>query len=104
MLVKGNEFWVTKEKKRLRIRDIDDGHLVNILRFLRRRCEAIRTHRSLQMLEGPGPRGDAACMAFDAELDHMESRSWRQFLPKDRRDQVRNLEREAAKRGLKWQQ
>jgi len=104
MLVKGNEYWVTKDGQRLRIREIEDSHLVNILRLLRRNCEKRRKLAETQMFCGPGPRGDAACDAFDAELDQIMDGDWRQFIPRSRAIQVQNLEDEAERRGLEWEQ
>ena len=103
MLVKGNEYWVTKDKQRLRIRDIEDSHLVNILRFVRRGCEVVRRRVEIQMLSYPGPSGDAACDAFDAELNQVMDGDWRHFIHKDRTLQVQNLEEEAERRGLEWE-
>ena len=103
MLAKANEYWVTKDGQRIRIHEIEDSHLINILRFLRKSCEKRRRFAEAYMLSGPGPRGDAACDAFDAELNQITEGDWRQFIPKDRALQVHNLEEEAERRGLQWE-
>ena len=63
--------WETRDGQRIRVRDMDDSHLVNTVRYLRRRFEKLAEFEALRMMLGPRPRGDIAQMAFDQEIDHL---------------------------------
>lgn len=63
------EFWVSKDGTVNKIKDLNDGHLLNILKLLER-AHAITLARDYICLpEAQMPRGDGANDAFDAEFD-----------------------------------
>lgn len=53
--------WKTREGFELEISDIEDSHLVNIIRYLRRNCESLRIRFENKVLETfPTYRGEMA--------------------------------------------
>ncbi len=66
--------WVTKEGQKLRISEMEDGHLVNSLQVLKRR--GFVGWRILSAYLGKGPRGDMAQEAFAQEADEVFSRPY----------------------------
>lgn len=64
--------WRTKDKRVLKISEMEDGHLVNALRMLKR--DGWIGPRTLHSYLGPGPNGDMAQEMFAEEADMMLTR------------------------------
>lgn len=78
--------WVTKEGQKLRISEMEDGHLVNSLQMLKRR--GFVGWRILSAYLGGGPNGDMARDLFDHETDEVFSRPYHPAFD-DLEDEVR---------------
>ena len=84
--------WTTKEGKKIRIKDIEDKHLLNVICFLRRKAEFIHSGELL------------ACMSinFQGEQAQYEqdrfisNSSWEDYIPEIYEDMIK----EAKKRKL----
>ena len=83
--------WTTKEGHRIAVRDMDNGHLLNTIRFLERAAE-----RKVQdFMSCPMPNGDMALMAWEQEFDAMCSAEVEDFFPI-----YKHMIAEAVRRGL----
>jgi hypothetical protein len=78
--------WVTKEGQKLKISEMEDGHLVNSLQMLKR--QGFVGWRILSAYLGKGPRGDMAQKAFAQEADEVFSRPYHPAFD-DLEDEVR---------------
>jgi hypothetical protein len=59
--------WKTKDGREILIKDLEDSHLMNIIKLIERNyAKAIGTY-----LIGPGPSGEMAQDAFDREFDKL---------------------------------
>jgi hypothetical protein len=73
--------WVTKDGRRIAVRDMEDTHLVNTVRLLRRHAPAARLVELFLMVTGPArPSGDGATMAFESGIEELASMSVDRFL------------------------
>jgi hypothetical protein len=75
-----DEVWVTRDKRRIFIKDMSNTHLINALHFMRR---AVQQYL-YKLCKGPGPA------------------DWRACLSGTRRRVLENMEAEALKRGIDW--
>ncbi len=68
-LRKQTKIWVTKSGQRIRVCDMSDAHLLNVIRFLRRRKDRIIAEgwTALGMMAG-----EYAQMALEGELEWLE--------------------------------
>lgn len=82
--------WVTREGKKLKISEMEEGHLRNALRMLKRKG-FIGRKTALTYL-GPGPSGEMAQLAFAEEADMM--------LTRPIHPAIDDLEAELDRRGL----
>lgn len=73
--------WRTREGVVIPVRDMTDSHLTNAIRFLERREESIRLHIFLATFGGPGPSGEAAQDAYDAEVGRMADADFEDVYP-----------------------
>lgn len=79
--------WTTKDGRKLRISEMEDGHLVNTLQMLKRKgYVGWRTLASY--LGGPRPSGEMAQDAFNAEADEAFGRPYHPAFD-DLEDEVR---------------
>lgn len=62
--------WTTKEGKKIEVRDMDDSHLVNAYRMLKRQG-CIDPSVLKFYLRCPPPNGDMAEMTFEQECDQV---------------------------------
>jgi hypothetical protein len=74
------EHWVTYDGRRIAVNDMEDTHVVNTVRLLRRHATAQRFLEALIMLKGPRPSGDEATHAFECALEETVSLSDDAFL------------------------
>lgn len=66
--MKHDNVWVNKEGKRIKIKELENSHLMNIIKLIERNyIKAIGFY-----LIGPGPRGEMAQDAFDREFDILD--------------------------------
>lgn len=81
------------------IRQMDDEHLLNVIRYLDRRVDEYRTAYGIALFcSGPGPSGDAACDALDqamAEDARVSDIAWLHSTPL-----YRALKREKKRRSI----
>jgi hypothetical protein len=61
------KLWKTRDGTKIRIRDLDDEHLLNILRLLDR----VHEHNVAQWISIPPPHGDIAQDCWEREMDTM---------------------------------
>lgn len=62
--------WTTAKGEKIPIEDMENGHLINTINYLKRRHEM----RIFGMVGGPRPQGDMAQDAFDQELRALEDK------------------------------
>ena len=68
------EFWVTRDGRILKISEIDNDHLLNILKMIERKAAMSLMQDFVCLPEIMQPRGDGAQMAFeDASREAMEA-------------------------------
>ena len=67
--------WVTRDGRRIKVKDMEDAHLVDTVRMLRRWAKFKVELQVLQFLRLPEPTGDMALMAYDRELDALLERT-----------------------------
>lgn len=95
-------YWVTRDGRAMLVAEMEDGHLINTIRFIERNEEAYRLRMLLALTNIPEwmePRGDMAQDAFDAEVDRLAGAGEEGDL-EDLFLQYRWLREEAAERGL----
>lgn len=83
--------WTTRDGRVLRTVEMEDSHLLNTIRFLRRKCITIDELFSMWRYVGTAP--DGAALAVEQELEHA------QIMPAIWDDLVG----EAKRRGLAWE-
>jgi hypothetical protein len=89
--------WTTRDGTVLLLSAMDDQHLVNTLKMLKRKAAFAAAHNARILLSGPQPHGEGAQMAFDQEL--MEAGNIDNFLHESYEDLIW----EAKKRKLKYE-
>ena len=62
--------WVTKDKQRIPITELENSHLRNILQLLVRAAMASLRQRQILYIFGPRPHGEHAMDAFNQEFDY----------------------------------
>lgn len=75
----GPHYWRTKDGTRIDMREMEDGHLVNTIRWIERNEEAIRLGMLLRL--GPGPSGDHASEAFDNVVRELAEEELEYLMP-----------------------
>ena len=101
MIRKQTKVWVTKDKRKIRICDMEDSHLINTVKMLVRVAEIkLQSTVDLYLMSG-GPSGEMAQICFDNELQIMmeDPDAIEQFLP----DIYYNMIEDLARRGLEYQ-
>lgn len=96
MIRKQTKLWTTKEGDRIRLCDLEDSHLLNILNMLRRRASYISDFRTRSFLSLPEPSSDHAQDCYDMELDQLMEEDVEDELPPI----FHNLTLECIRRGL----
>lgn len=92
--------WVTREGQYIPIHELDDEHLVNIVRLLHRRATnyVIKTRRFY--LSCAEPRGEMAQVAFDQEFEYWCGDGDPEWDFLNRQPVWPHLAKEMARRGL----
>jgi hypothetical protein len=89
--------WTTRSGKKLPIRNLENQHLINLLRMLQRHAETKR--RAIVELYFDLPSNWASLQGhFDEMHDLVMQQTWRDYTD----DVFYDLEAEAARRKLKW--
>lgn len=76
------DYWTTQDGRVLYPKDFEDSHLINTLKFIKRRAPAYKYHHELATLTAWQPQGDGACMALEAEsirLERMPVDRWLEY-------------------------
>ena len=89
--------WQTKDGRKLRICDMDDGHLVNAMRMLRKYAKLLRLKTVHFYVRCVGPTGEMAQVAFDEELDRVLSSGDEDYLPEIYDNMVADCQRRDIK-------
>lgn len=96
--------WTTREGHRVRIRDMEDSHLVNTVRFIRRRNRARRfwlsTRAALRAASYAATAPDGAADAAYGSIAYYETEAGKDYLFGERYPIFEKLLAEAARRGL----
>jgi hypothetical protein len=72
---KQTAIWRTKDGKKSRICDIEDSHLLNIIKYLERRAELIYSYRLHELIRADSIiSGEMATMAIENELLQLEEK------------------------------
>lgn len=93
-----NGIWITRDGRRIPIYQLEDAHLTNILRMLRKGAEGERLRRNWIYLSADVPHGDAASLAFEDEQREVFDSEWRAYVTPI----FEMLERDCKRRGIEW--
>ena len=89
--------WRTAKGLDIPIQELEDSHLLKILRILQKKASYICALKVVAYFkEGLQPSGTGACDAYDQEFDTLCGLSWRDCVQSN----YKELEQEALKRGL----
>lgn len=72
--------WETKDGRKIRICDMNDGHLVNTINLVRRWAAQECARVSFFYVMGPQPHGDMAQDCFDRECDQAATATWHDYV------------------------
>jgi hypothetical protein len=64
-----DEHWMTKDRRRIAIKDMEPTHVVAVVELLRHVAWRAKIAEAFILLAGPRPSGDGATMAFERELE-----------------------------------
>lgn len=64
-----SEIWIDADGHTHQIADMETRHARNVIRMLERKANHFHSAANWGYVSGPGPSGDAACDAFNAEMD-----------------------------------
>jgi hypothetical protein len=65
--------WKTKDGTKIRIKDMEDSHLLNTIRFLEKQTVRLNMRELDEMMSFPYPNGEMAQHAFDQEFNMIGS-------------------------------
>ena len=88
--------WTTRDGAKIRIKDMEDSHLINTIKMLQRGAELRRSKVVASFLCGPEPSGDIASFQFDRDFDAALDSTFEDFLP----DIFDDLDAERERRGI----
>ena len=92
------KLWTQKNGDRIRICDMEDAHLVNAVRMLKRKGEMKKFQIDMEFLCGPRPNGEMAQDAFDEECSEAWSCSWEDYMPDIFQNMLQDILRRAVLR------
>ena len=92
-------FWITKEGLIIPIDELEDRHLLNIIKMMIRQAQK-RQRRTVQFLLCNCPQGEMAEMDWDRALENLEESDWTEFLS----EKFDEMIYEADKRKLNWEE
>lgn len=73
--------WTKKDGTKILIRDMDNEHLLNSIKMLKRFAIHIQRQVELFYMRRPQPTGEAAQDCFDREFDNVMKRDWDDYVP-----------------------
>jgi type VI protein secretion system component VasK len=89
--------WKQKNGVKIRIKDMENSHIINAMNILKRVAQAKRNRDESEYLSGGYPQGEMAQDAFESEFDNfLENVTYTDYLPAIYND----LEDEARRRKL----
>jgi hypothetical protein len=94
--MKNETIWKTKDGIELKLEEIENEHLLNILKYLRKRAIVKKAETDKEYITCTAPEAMHASDLFSKEMDHIFSKSVQSYL--DKRYYL--FYREAEKRGL----
>ncbi len=65
-------YWVTADRRKLFIRDMDTSHINNCIKMLERNRTVDHMNRLYGMFAGPQPQGDGNQLALDYEMGRIQ--------------------------------
>ena len=92
--------WTTKDGHKIRICDMEDNHLVNTIKMLRRFGEHMKGRAEAFYITYPQPQGDMAQYYFDREFDQVMASTYEDYVP----ETYNNLLMEAERRGIRLEE
>ena len=93
---KQTKVWITKDKRHIRICDMEDNHLINTIKYLERYAEYMKIHSLLTFMRIPEPTAEHACDAWDSEYEWLLHATYEDYLP----NIYYNLKKEYERRNL----
>jgi hypothetical protein len=75
LLIKRRE-WLTKDRQRIKVEDLEDSHLINILKMLKNAGEVNIKIKQMEMLVIVPPTAEMASYYWDRELENLFSATW----------------------------
>ena len=90
--------WITKEGQTIPIDELEDRHLLNIIKMMIRQAQK-RKKAAIQYLLCYCPQGEMAEMDWDSSLEDLEESGWEGFLS----EKFCEMTYEADKRKLNWE-
>jgi hypothetical protein len=79
-LLEQDVWWITKDKRAVRIEEMSESHVNNLYAFLLRRADMLKQRYEFNLIRGPQPSGDAACDAFDTGMSELFEQSASEWL------------------------
>jgi len=91
--------WKTKDGSKIRICDMTNSHLINVLKHLKRKAEQTRSIIDNLLWSQPAPRGAMARIAVEDEQEAWADATWEDVLERTP-SLFEELHEEAFRRGL----
>lgn len=91
-----NNVWITKDNRKIAIKDMSNSHLLNAIALLQRNAERKRVSTSLFYTLCVEPSGDAAMDCFMQEQNNAWNSEWADYVP----EIYWNMLEESSRRGL----
>jgi hypothetical protein len=92
--------WTTKDGRKIPIKDMEDGHLLNAIRMLQCKASALQSRETASYFMLGEPQGEMAQDAYHAGMDELMDMEPLEYL--ETREDYTALTQEARKRKLTY--